>query len=1103
MSFFGTTVKQPKEKKSLGNISADQLNSNQQAVPIAYLAGRRYLAGQYISPAYNQVAKKVEQTTGKDETSTVGYIYYCDFALVFCMGGRRPVDAIYTVIVDSEIVWQGAVVRGGSPFEDITVTGYGQLRIYWGSTTQPIDPTLLTRGAIPADPGFKKNDKSTWPTNEPGTGQTVDDGQASGDPNPLSGHYDGHPAYRGQCYGVFTNWKLGRDRTQIPNIQVELKRGVPFISGAQLDSDDRGVNIIGFLYDALTDDRTGAGIPEAKLLISSWTATRIALDSFRVSVLVTNQEELRSTIARALEYCDGWLRRNGTLLEVGFWSHGAININTLPVITDDDLDGKPELKPLSFDDTVNRVRVQYQDRAHHYNDRLQEARDGNNRRIVGMAREAVLQRPWITDAALATQYAAEYRTIHAQPSVSGSLSIKRESLTTKLGGLPCVRFKWNSSFLGLSIVCRLQEIEWPEDRATRTKCTIETERGLWPQHYVAPPVPGDDDFKIGPAAITRRRIVELPGGLKPQGSTVLQIAALAHRVTTEVVGFKTWVSSDGGATYDLASDKNNFAAYGTLVLPPFIRGSLDLRLWLKADSLSLNDGDPVTTWTDGGLYGYNVTQSDSTKKPIFKRGVIRGMPVVRFDGVNDYLRSVNGPFNGEHTIFAVFSAAAQTGVVVGWGAYVDGKARTLEIWNGGAGSDFNVYYSGYGPGAFLNTGVPAVGYHVSSMVIDASNNISAFNFGRPVGTANLALVNQLGTTGFTVGASPEPTPSFFLSGDIAEILIFAGGMGVDSRKAIEDYLATKYWFEAQVRLFGVDLDTVQAQSAQQLLDNNLLLFLDDEIMAVGNIVALGGGLYNLQVNRNLYGTGLGAHAADAPCYFIFRRKIIPIENENFVPGTTRHFKLQPFTHLQDYDLTAITPIGYTFKATPPIPVPALSPSSSTFVTSIDLDVVIPTGYTARYTTDFSDVVSTSRIWPTGGITLIQSAVISVRLYAPNGAAGKLARGVYTRVSGTASGGQTCGAVSFQFSGAQGRTSGTLTLRCATPSSTIKYSKNGAAFATYSAPLGLVVDDTVETYAQASGSNDSAHSFFDNARTLDDSGGGNYGDGGGGGHHNEP
>jgi hypothetical protein len=37
-------------------------------------------------------------------------------------------------------------------------------------------------------------------------------------------------------------------------------------------------------------------------------------------------------------------------LDVGFWAHGAINLGALPVLTDDDLDGEPDLKPKDLSD---------------------------------------------------------------------------------------------------------------------------------------------------------------------------------------------------------------------------------------------------------------------------------------------------------------------------------------------------------------------------------------------------------------------------------------------------------------------------------------------------------------------------------------------------------------------------------------------------------------------------------------------------------------------------------------------------------------------------------------------------------------------------------
>jgi hypothetical protein len=66
-----------------------------------------------------------------------------------------------------------------------------------------------------------------------------------------------------------------------------------------------------------------------------------------------------------------------------------------------------------------------------------------------------------------------------------------------------------------------------------------------------------------------------------------------------------------------------------------------LALWLKADALSLNDADPVSTWTDSSGNGRNFTQT-GTARPTYKTtaGLFpTNKPVVRFDGVDDYLAS--------------------------------------------------------------------------------------------------------------------------------------------------------------------------------------------------------------------------------------------------------------------------------------------------------------------------------------------------------------------------------------------------------------------------------------------------------------------------------
>ncbi len=86
----------------------------------------------------------------------------------------------------------------------------------------------------------------------------------------------------------------------------------------------------------------------------------------------------------------------------------------------------------------------------------------------------------------------------------------------------------------------------------------------------------------------------------------------------------------------------------------------NLRLWLKADSLSLSNNDPVATWTDSSGQGFNASQGTSGNRPLYKTSIIQGLPVVRFDGTDDFLTlGVVDPFTartGEAcTVFAIVS----------------------------------------------------------------------------------------------------------------------------------------------------------------------------------------------------------------------------------------------------------------------------------------------------------------------------------------------------------------------------------------------------------------------------------------------------------------
>ena len=63
-----------------------------------------------------------------------------------------------------------------------------------------------------------------------------------------------------------------------------------------------------------------------------------------------------------------------------------------------------------------------------------------------------------------------------------------------------------------------------------------------------------------------------------------------------------------------------------------------LQLWLKADAgVTTNAAGGVTQWADQSGKNNNAVQADETLAPTFVNNAVTNKPVLRFDGINDYL----------------------------------------------------------------------------------------------------------------------------------------------------------------------------------------------------------------------------------------------------------------------------------------------------------------------------------------------------------------------------------------------------------------------------------------------------------------------------------
>ena len=104
--------------------------------------------------------------------------------------------------------------------------------------------------------------------------------------------------------------------------------------------------------------------------------------------------------------------------------------------------------------------------------------------------------------------------------------------------------------------------------------------------------------------------------------------------------FTTWRSLVDGEEIDVIPDSG------------------DLHAQYDATALSLSDDDSVETWVDESGNGHDLTSGTS---PTYKTDVINGKPVVRFDGVGEFLDVAFSELPQPVTVFMV-AVVRDTGV---------------------------------------------------------------------------------------------------------------------------------------------------------------------------------------------------------------------------------------------------------------------------------------------------------------------------------------------------------------------------------------------------------------------------------------------------------
>lgn len=240
------------------------------------------------------------------------------------------------------------------------------------------------------------------------------------------------------------------------------------------------------------------------------------------------------------------------------------------------------------------------------------------------------------------------------------------------------------------------------------------------------------------------------------------------------------------------SDYSNTVSATTLSFPSDIT---NLVAWWSADSGVTTSGGLITQILDRSGNGFTIT-SDSGERPALITNELNSLPVMRFSGLDNILRSASNigiTGSSQRTMIVVTkSTFSTTQFVCGFGTSGTGQsfAGTLN-----PGAETSIAFTGVRRGVTngLNT------WHILSFIFPngstSSNDGIIFRNGVSLSLTNTSGTAQTVNTGaapFAIGAALPTSTSSFFNGDVAEVILYSKALSNGERESVEQYLANKY-----------------------------------------------------------------------------------------------------------------------------------------------------------------------------------------------------------------------------------------------------------------------------------------------------------------------
>jgi len=218
-----------------------------------------------------------------------------------------------------------------------------------------------------------------------------------------------------------------------------------------------------------------------------------------------------------------------------------------------------------------------------------------------------------------------------------------------------------------------------------------------------------------------------------------------------------------------------------------------------------SDNSPIAIWDDSGPNDFDLNQGVVGNQPVLQWDERNGKPVVRFDGVDDYMQT--GLIPGS----ALSGATAQTVFIVQRQSLTDAASTTYNWDPDTSGANMlgahlkysdNVLY--YDTGSAVGTGrLKAIApepwqgtWHVIEMVRDGSTTNSSFTIeGNPISAYTAqptSPFNPAPSAVLRIAEHAIPAGTNIFQGDIAEFIMFNRTLTIPERTIVRNYLQNKW-----------------------------------------------------------------------------------------------------------------------------------------------------------------------------------------------------------------------------------------------------------------------------------------------------------------------